>query len=172
MQPPVPGDEAAPEAPAAKGIQPPVPGREQIEPAQEAAHPIDSVPTRIEYPGPHDAWRRDPRLSQGECASSRGWLKCQCNGFCRNGCPGRSKHESYNHKNKQKNKTKSYGGCPNPATSDVGKPRCASCECQVSGCHKPCFSDRQGFCSEHRREMGHVTRLAARVSLKQPAAAR
>ena len=166
-------------APAAEEIQPPVAGREQIEPAREVAKAGPNggqweVPPRMEYPGPHDAWRRDPRLSELECASSRGWLKCDCNGFCRcrKGCPGRSKHESYNHKNKQKNKTKSYGGCPNPATSDVGKPRCASCECQVSGCHKPCFSDRQGFCSEHRREMGHVTRPAARVSLKQPAAAR
>ena len=76
------------------------------------------VPERIEYPGPPDEWRRDPRLHVDETAAMRGWEPCRCNGFCRPKCPGRSSHPSYYEGKKQV-------GCPNPATSLMNmKARC------------------------------------------------
>ena len=114
------------------------------------------APEIIEYPGPSDEWRRDPRLRRGETAAMMGWVPCDCNGFCRPHCPGRSRHPSY--------QGTTHGGCPNPATSAISrKGRCVACLCKVRCCQEACDSNRSGSCGQHFRE----TQAAV---LKRPAA--
>ena len=67
------------------------------------------VPARIQYLGSPDKWRKGPRLGPEETAASWGWQPCQCNGFCRPKCPGRSRHPPYARTGQVR--------CPNPATS-------------------------------------------------------
>ena len=120
------------------------------------------TPPRVEYLDDPSQWKRDPRLGPGETARMKGWRSCECNGFCRHGCPGRRRHPSYGKPGVIRE------GCPNPAAPTHGeKWRCSACQCQVEGCDEACYSNRKGFCSKHRPVV--CKRPAAAVQ-KRPAA--
>ena len=89
-----------------------------------------------------NVWIQDPRLVADDSAEDHGWLRCQCNGFCRPRCPGRSRLPSYQGRKK--------GGCPNPVAPGSLQSRCVACERSVPGCRRPCGAWRIGVCIERK----------------------
>ena len=150
---------------------------EEAEEEAEAAHDLTdsgglitlTYPPHIEYPFKDpSSWCRDPRLSVGERAELKGWVQCECNGFCgRRGCPGRQR--GYRHQCKER---VARVGCPNPALAEAQrKPRCLACVCRVEGCMGK--SDPTGFCFQHRSGEQQVYKRPAALSrgivFKRPA---